>query len=58
MSSARNAPIMPDSSMSMAATKPRFRSRTKPVACGDSRVTRTIKVDKSISHSEIPSTPK
>ena len=39
MSSARKAPIMPDSSISMAAMKPRLRSRTKPVACGESKVT-------------------
>ena len=58
MSSARNAPIMPDSSISMAATKPRLRSRTKPVACGESRVTTTISVDKNMSHKEIPSTPR
>jgi hypothetical protein len=58
MSRARNAPIMPDSSINMAATKPRLRSRTNPVACGDSRVRSTIRVDSMTSHREIPSIPR
>jgi|GEM_PF-5991413 len=58
MSTATKAPTMPDSRINMAATKPRLRSRTKPMAWGESGVTSIISVVSNTSQREMPSTPR